>query len=628
MQAWKITFLATGLAGALVAQQGRRVDDTVLRNAAKSSGEEWLSYGFTPQETRFSPLTQINASNVSRMGLAWSVEMGKGGGGQEATPLFYNGTLYTITQWSVVYAVDARTGMEKWHWDPEVNRETVRAKICCGIVQRGVAIYDGKIIAPAVDGRLFALDAQTGKPVWETRVSYSQDNYTITMAPRIAKGKVIIGVSGAEFPVRGFFAAFDAKTGAPAWKFYTVPDPSKTPENEAMRKALPTWPKDFTKNGGGGATVWDAISYDPEEELVYVGTGNAGPWPEDVRQSKGYELLYACSILAVNVDTGQLKWYYQMVPSDEWDFDSVAQLMLADLTIKGQKRKVIMQANKNGFYYVIDRVTGKFISAAPYAQVTWARGLNEETGRPIVNPDSYYSEKESVGLTPGPGGAHNWPAMSFNPNFGLIYIPSASGTSFTYAVQPDFKYQEGALNMGIALGAPGGGGQRRQNNATDSADVNNARERAPAPPPAPAAVKRKNPDAIGPNRVGGYLVAWDPVANKERWVAKGGGSLGGGTVATASNLVFQVVPDGRLMAYNAENGDQLLELKSGMTGGMGPPITYMLDGKQYIAFMGGQGAPQRTAFGPAPAPTNAPPPPNPRLMVFVLDGTATVPGAK
>jgi PQQ-dependent dehydrogenase (methanol/ethanol family) len=447
------------------------------------------------------------------------------------------------------------------------------------------------------------------------------------MAPRIAKGKVIIGVSGAEFPVRGFFAAFDAKTGAQAWKFYTVPgDPSKPPENEAMRKAMATWPADFTRNGGGGATVWDAIAYDPDEDLVYVGTGNAGPWPEDVRNSKGKDLLYACSILAVNVDTGVLKWYFQMVPGDEWDYDSVAQLMLADLTIKGQKRKVIMQANKNGFYYVIDRVSGKFISGQPYAQVNWAKGLNEETGRPIVNPDAYYSEKESVGITPGPGGAHNWPGMSFNPNFGLIYIPSASGTSFNYAVQQDFKYKEGAMNMGIVFGGPPPAARPR--NQAESADVANAAAAAPAPPPAPVATKRKSPDPIGPNVVGGQLVAWDPVTGKERWHAQGGGSLGGGTVSTASNIVFQVLPDGRLMAYGAEKGNQLAEIKSGMTGGMGPPMTFMLDGKQYIAFMGGQGAVPRfggAGGGNGPANANTPPPVFPRLMVFGLDGKATIP---
>ncbi|HEY3827008.1 MAG TPA: PQQ-binding-like beta-propeller repeat protein [Bryobacteraceae bacterium] len=250
--------------------------DAALRTAGKT-GTEWLSYGLTPGETRYSPLNQINTGNVDRLGLAWSYDIGSGGGNQEGTPLVYNGTIYSITNWSVVYAVDARTGKERWRWDPEVNQTAVRPKLCCGIVNRGIALYNGKIIAPVNDGRLVALDAETGKWVWESRVGLSQENYTVTMAPRIAKGKVIVGVSGAEFPVRGFFSAFDANTGQLAWKFYTVPgDPSKGFENDAMKKAAATWPDGWWKMGGGG-TVWDAIAYDPDANLVYIGTGNAGP---------------------------------------------------------------------------------------------------------------------------------------------------------------------------------------------------------------------------------------------------------------------------------------------------------------------------------------------------------------
>src|SRR5579864_9258722 len=396
------TSIAGGLLWAWVAsgQQPRRVDDAALKNAGKT-GEEWLSYGLTPGETRFSPLKQIDAGNVSRLGLAWSYEVGSGGGTQEATPLFWNGTLYGITNWSIVFAIDARTGKERWRWDPEVNQAAVRPKICCGVVNRGLAIYQSTIIAPVIDGRLEALDAETGKVIWESRVAFPQDNYTITMAPRIAKGKVIIGVSGSEYPVRGFFDAYDANTGRHAWRFYTVPgDPSKPFENAAMKKAADTSRADWWKLGGG-ATVWDGMAYDPEADLIYVGTGNGGPWPEELRKSKGKDNLYVCTVLAVKPDTGELKWYFQMVPGDSWDYDSVQQLMLADLNIKGQPRKVLMQANKNGFYYVLDRITGKFIQAAPFAKVTWAKGLDEATGRPIVNAESYYS-KEAVAITPGP----------------------------------------------------------------------------------------------------------------------------------------------------------------------------------------------------------------------------------
>ena len=347
-----VAFLA--MTPSAIVGQGRRVDDAALKHAGET-GSEWLSYGLNQAETRFSPLNQINTANVSRLGLAGPTTSDRGGGGQEATPLVWNGTVYGITNWSVVFAVDARTGKERWRWDPEVNQTAVRPKICCGVVNRGLAIYQGMIIAPVIDGRLQALDAETGKVVWEARVAYPQDHYTITMAPRIAKGKVIIGASGGDRPTRGFFAAYDAATGRRAWRFYTVPgDPSKPFENAAMKKAADTWDGEWWKLGGGGA-VWDGMAYDPEADLVYVGTGNAEPWPLQLRSSKGKDNLYVCSILAVDVDTGELKWHYQVVPGDIWDFDSVQHLILADLKIDGRARKVIMQANKNGFYYVIDR---------------------------------------------------------------------------------------------------------------------------------------------------------------------------------------------------------------------------------------------------------------------------------
>jgi quinohemoprotein ethanol dehydrogenase len=634
-----------------VGQGPRRVDDAALRNASKS-GDEWISYGITPGETRYSPLNQINATNVSRLGLAWSAEIGTGGGNQEATPLVWNGTIYGITNWSIVFAVDARTGKEKWRWDPEVNRTAVQPKVCCGIVNRGLALYNGKIIAPVIDGRLVGLDAESGKPLWESRVAYTQDGYSITMAPRIAKGKVIIGVSGAEYPVRGFFAGYDADTGKFAWRFYTVPgDPSKGFENEAMRRAAETWEGEWWKVGGGGGTVWDGIAYDPDANLLYVGTGNAGPWPEELRkQSKGKDNLYACSIVAVNPDNGEYKWHFQMVPGDEWDFDSVQQLMLADVTIKGQSRKVLMQANKNGFYYVLDRITGKFIQAAPFAKVTWAKGLDEATGRPIVNAESYYG-KDAVAITPGPGGAHNWAPMSFNPATGLVYLPNSSGGNFNFSVAPDFTFRPGQMNMGIAFGGfgggPGRGGPGGRGPAPAAGNTGAAPEvataaaqaaaRGPAPAPVPPTPAKPaiTPPAIGPveqDQQGGSLVAWDPVGNKQRWRVPDGNGGGGGTVSTAGNLVFQMLSDGRLRAYSADKGEKLMEIQTGLRSGTGPPITYQLDGKQYVAVMGGQGTVSFGGFGgppppPAPGATPPPPPPAPKLMVFVLDGKAPLPAA-
>jgi quinohemoprotein ethanol dehydrogenase len=331
-----------------LAQQAPPVDEEALVNAGET-GAQWPSYGLDPGETRYSRLDRIDADNVSRLRLAWSYDVGPGGGVQEATPLVWNGRLYGITNWSIVFAVDARTGRELWRWDPEVNQATVRSKLCCGVVQRGLALYRDMVIAPALDGRLIALDARTGRPVWETRVAWSQDKHTLTMAPRIAGGNVIIGAAGGEFPTRGFFAAFDAMTGAHQWTFYTVPgDPSLPFENEAMRMAAATWDGEWWKFGGGGP-VWDGLAYDPETNLVFAGTGNGGPWPEALRQSEGMDNLFVSSILAVDAGSGELAWYYQTTPGDSWDYDSTQGFVLTDLTIGGRKRKVLMQANKNGF---------------------------------------------------------------------------------------------------------------------------------------------------------------------------------------------------------------------------------------------------------------------------------------
>ncbi|MBZ5579810.1 MAG: PQQ-dependent dehydrogenase, methanol/ethanol family [Acidobacteriia bacterium] len=594
--------IAAALSAVASAQVGRSVDDAALKNAAKNPAE-WTTYGFTQGETRYSPLDQINTSNVSRLGQAWSYDIGRGGGNQENTLLAWNGALYGITNWSIVYAVDARTGKEKWRWDPEVNQAAVRPKICCGVVQRGLALYQGLVIAPIIDGRLIALDAQTGKPAWEARVSYTQDNYTITMAPRIAKGKVLIGVSGAELPVRGFFAAFDALTGKLAWRFYTVPgDPSKPFENPALKKAAETWSGDWWKLGGGG-TVWDGMAYDPDADLFYVGTGNGGPWPEELRKSKGKDNLYVASILAVKPDTGKLEWYFQPVPGDSWDYDSVQQLLLADLTINGRPRKVLMQANKDGFYYVLDRVTGQFISGTPFAKITWAKGLDERSGRPFINPEAHYGT-EPIQISPGPGGGHNWSPMSFNPATGLVYVPTSTVSSSTFAVDTDFVVKPNQSNLGVKRGAPPKDGGF-----------------APPPPatlPSPPAIGPEPPPEGQPRNV---LVAFDPVAKQIRWQTPGGGSIGGGTLTTAGNLVIQVIPDGRLVAYSADKGEKLLDVQTGLKGGMGPPITYELDGKQYIALAGGMGVVVARNVEPgAPAPAPAANTIFPKLMTFVLDG--------
>jgi PQQ-dependent dehydrogenase (methanol/ethanol family) len=582
--------------------QVRRVDDAALKNAAKLvSDGDWLSYGLTPGETRFSPLKQIDASNVKRLGLVWSYEAGDGGGDQEATPLVWNNTIFGVTNWSVVFAVDARTGKQKWRWDPEVNRKATSDMMCCGVVNRGLALYNGKIYVPVNDGRLQALDAESGKPVWEARVSYTQNQQTLTIAPRIAKAKVIVGPAGGDRITRGYFAAYDAETGREVWRFYTVPgDPAKGFESTAMRKAAETWDGEWWKLGGGGA-VWDGISYDPESELLYVGTGNAEPWPQALRTkdtSSGRDNLYVASILAVNVNTGELKWHYQMVPGDQWDYDSVQQMILADLLINGRTRRVIMQANKNGFFYVLDRITGEFISAQPFSRVTWAKGIDQKTGRPIINPEVMYG-KDPQPVSPGGGGAHNWSPMSFNPQTGLVYVPTRGWDTFNYAVNYDFKPDPSRV---------GGASQTGLNNNTAGLT-----RRPPAP-------------AIGPEPLEGgnvsTLVAYDPVKQEIRWRVPVGNSRFGGTLSTASNLVFQVAPDGRLMAYSAEKGEVFLELPTGLRSGMGPPMTFAIDGKQYIALMGGTGGTQSIGTtNPGSVTTQQ----KPMLLVFGLDGKAELP---
>jgi quinohemoprotein ethanol dehydrogenase len=537
-----------------------------------------------------------------------------GGGNQKATLLASNGVLYGITTWSVVYAVDARTGKQLWKWDPEVNRPAVQLKLCCGVVNRGVALYENKVIAPIIDGRLVALDTASGKPVWETRVQYPQNQYTLTMAPRIAKGKVLIGASGSEYPVRGFVDAYDASTGQKAWRFYTVPgDPKKPFENEAMRKAAPTWSGEWYKMGGG-ATVWDGMAYDPQANLVYFGTGNGGPWPEVLRGSQGKDNLYVCSIIAVNPDNGEMKWYYQAVPGDSWDYDSVQQLTLADITIAGRARRVIMQANKNGYFYVIDRITGEFISASPFAPLNWSEAMDKKTGRPFIHPRAFYGA-DPVTIFPGPLGAHNWSPMSFNPQTGLVYLPAVLLSSSTYTVNPAaFVYREGGRNTGTGRGAA-----------------------APEPAPGTTPPTPFVPPMVGPTdgQRGGVMIAWDPVTQTERWRREGGGASGGGTVTTASNLLLQVVPDGRLIVYSADKGEKLHEINSGLRLGMGPPITYMVDGKQYVTVLGGRGVvppPAAAGAGAAPgvgtpaaagAPAADPATPvPPKIMTFALAAAA------
>jgi quinohemoprotein ethanol dehydrogenase len=658
------TWIAVGL-------QNRKIDDNALKNAGTSRNtEDWLNYGLNQQEQRYSLLKQIDTANVSRLGLAWTFEIGLGGGNQEATPIVSNGVLYNITNWSITYAVNLRDGKEIWRYDPKVDRANTRP--CCGVVNRGLGIYENKILVPVLDGRMVALDAANGKELWSVNTVPIGSDYTVTMAPRIAKGKVIIGNAGSEFPVRGYVTAYDIATGKQAWRFYTVPgDPKLGFEDKAMTDAAKTWSGEWYKFGGGG-TVWDGMTVDPDLNLVYFGTGNAGPWPSEFRQSKGLDNLYTASVVAVDIETGKYKWHYQFVPEDSWDYDSVQQLTLADIRINGQNRKVIMQANKNGFFYVLDRTNGKIISASPFAQTNWASEIDLKTGRPMTRKEAFYTKEQAVQIFPGPGGAHNWAPMAFNPTHNLMYIPTSANSSSTYRLPDSFTYQAGRTNMGVTFGGGGGGGGRGAAPAPAPA-INPAATGGILDPGAaigagfavpgtntPAATGTLVPPSVGPTDkdgkfyTGSWLVAIDPTTQKEKWrVQSSSGSIGGGALTTAGNLVFQVQNNGHLLAYKADTGEKLLDLATNQTGNMGPPITFMVDNVQYVAVTGGAGPPQNRGGGGgrggAPAGPGAPPAPGagappapapaaaavpavpaaapvlPRLYVYKLDGKAENP---
>jgi quinohemoprotein ethanol dehydrogenase len=605
------------VAGAVgMAQPSRPIDDAALKDAGRI-GDEWISYNVNWSEQRYSPLNQINASNVSRLGLAWSLDIpaspGRPQTHQEGTPLVHDGVLYSIAPWSMVYAVDVRTGKELWRSDPEVNQEVWQSRICCGVVNRGLALYKDMVIAPVVDGRMRALDGKTGRKIWETRVTSASKPYTFTMAPRVIQGgKVIIGASGGEYGVRGMFAAVDAETGKVSWTFYTVPgDPSKPFEQPELAEAAKTWSGEWWKIGGGGP-VWNGMAYDPDADIVYVGTGQPGPWTSQAR-GKGDDLFTDC-ILAVRGATGKLLWYYQEVPGDVWDFDSVADLMLADLPVNGKMRHVVMQAPKNGFFYVLDRLTGELLSADPWITVNWASGVNMKTGRPMINPEAMYGN-DSVAVMPGPVGGHVWPPWAYNPNTGLVYIPSLIGAAFNFAADPKFvagstelgEKGKGQYNMGISLARP-------RTPATGGAHAETAdKPDNPFTPPTPDPALPK----IGPEGQGNILVAWDPIAGKERWRGLSAGQTQGGTLASG-NLVFSSV-NTRLIAYRADNGDQLLDVQTGLSQ-LGPPMTFMIDGKQYIA-LAGSPANAPVGFGSDPVETKVPLPPA-KLLVYALDGKA------
>ena len=543
---------ATSTKPAAAKQQAVAAVDTARIVAADSEPGSWMSHGRTYDEQRYSPLKQVNASNVGKLGLAWhyKVDVDRG---TEATPIVVDGVMYTTGAYSIVYALNPVTGELLWKYDPEVNRAT-GGKGCCGVVNRGVAVWEGKVYIGVYDGRLEALDAKTGKLLWSKVTVDQTKNYTITGAPRIVDGKVLIGNGGAEFGVRGYISAYDADDGEMLWRWFTVPgNPADPPENEAMKVAQKTWFGDTWWKQGGGGTVWDSMAYDPDTGFLIIGTGNGSPWNIKYRSEGKGDNLYLSSIVALDVDTGEYQWHYQTTPGDTWDFTATQHIILADLEIDGKLRKVAMQAPKNGFFYVVDRLTGELISGEAFAPVNWASGI-DETGRPIKTADGDYSKEPKL-VTPSAFGAHNWQPMSYNPDTGLVYIP-AQITALLYENAGQAPGQ--ALNVwNIGL------------------------------PPLVLPESPTERKGIG-DQFKGYLLAWDPVAQKAAWSVDYDAPWNGGTLSTAGNLVFQGTADGRVTAYDAKSGELLWESPAN-TGVIAAPMTYEIDGEQYITFMAGWG---------------------------------------
>ena len=565
------------------------VDDTRITNADREPGN-WMSYGRSYTEQRFSPLKNINDQNAARLGLAWHFDLDTRRG-QEATPLVVDGRMYFTSAWSKVFALDAATGSLLWSYDPRVPPEW-GVNACCDVVNRGVAAWRGKIFFGTLDGRLIALDAATGNKVWETLTIDPKWRYTITGAPRVVKGNVIIGNGGAEMGVRGYVSAYGADTGNLVWRFYTVPgDPSKPLESPILEKSAKTWSGDWWKHGGGG-TVWDAIVYDPELDLLYIGTGNGGPWNEKYRNPKREDGLLTCSIVALKPETGEYVWHYQEDPADDWDYDSDEQIILADIPIDGQARKVLFHAPKNGFFYVLDRATGALISAKPYTFVNWASAIDIKTGRPVENAGARYSRGQNpTPVVPGPLGAHSWQPMSYSPLTGLVYIPIQEA-GFLYKSDARFEWKSLATNDGIDFAAAG----------------------MPQDPKVKTAILKN---------ITGRLVAWDPIQQKQVWSVQRPVPWNGGALSTAGNLVFEGTADGHFEAYRADTGEKVWSTAV-QTSVMAGPVSYEVKGEQYVAVLSGWGGVFALATGEIALKAGRRPNIG-RMLAFKLGGNASLP---
>ncbi|MEO6186403.1 MAG: PQQ-dependent dehydrogenase, methanol/ethanol family, partial [Steroidobacteraceae bacterium] len=532
--------------------------DAQRLQAAHSEPGQWLMDGRTYDAQRYSPLKRINESNVQQLGLAWTAELDTFRG-VEATPLFVDGVVYNTSAWNITTAYNAKTGHRLWTHDPQVPREMGRYA-CCEPVARGLAFWKGKVIIATLDGRLIGLDAKNGKPVWTSRTFGNEWPWTITGAPRVFDGMVVVGNGGADLGARGFVSAWDADTGKFLWKFYLVPgDPAKGPDGAAsdsvMAMAARTWTGEWWKLGGGG-NAWDSIAYDPELQLVYVGTGNGSPDAQLHRSPARGDNLFLCSIVALDAKTGAYRWHYQEVPEEDWDYTCTQSIVQADLVIDGKPRKVLMHAPKNGYFYVIDRTNGQFIQAKNHVPVNWTHGIDPVTGRPAMNVEAHYGT-EPVLVTPGPGGGHNWFPMAYNPDTGLAYFPQYEHW-FVYALDPNFVPKPFRSNGGWG-GYTGDTLKKRM----ELQKIGDAREKA-------------------------GLIAWDPVKQEIRWRVPLPRHGNGGVLTTAGNLVFEGTTKQTLAAFRATDGALLWEMPV-QSAPVSGPITYEMDGVQYVAVNAGWG---------------------------------------
>lgn len=555
---------------------------------ANDEPQNWLSHGRGYQEQRFSPLKKINDTNVKQLGLAWYFDTNSNRG-LEATPLIIDGVMYATGVWSVVYALDAKTGKKLWEYDPEVPKAWGKFA-CCDAVNRGVAAWGNSIYVGTLDGRLVAINRLTGEKQWETLTIDKKHPYTITGAPRVVKGQVIIGNGGAEYGVRGYVSAYDASTGKMSWRFYVVPgNPANGFETPEMEMAAKTWTGQWWEHGGGG-TVWDSMAYDPELDLLYIGTGNGSPWNRKIRSPGGGDNLFLSSVVALKPDTGEYVWHYQETPSDNWDYTSTQHMILADIKWKGEPKKVIFHAPKNGFFFVIDRVTGELLSAEPYADINWATHYDMTTGRPVETPEASYQGSDSMFIQkPSSMGAHNWQPMSYSPKTGLVYIPKIfSGINYKELDEP-YQSQHGHFNLGVYLAERGIGDAQLQQILTEKF-------------------------------TSGSLLAWDPIKQKPAWENLLPLAWNGGVLSTAGNLVIHGTGDRYLRIYRADTGALLWQFPT-QTGVIASPVTYEIDGEQYISVMAGWGG----AFGLGGGVVVPPGPKRSRLLTFKLGGTDTLP---